>query len=150
MPRSIVQHREEISSINLHAFGDVSSQGLSVAVYAVTLQPSGISQGLEAARSRLAKKGFTIPRIELVAGHMATNLLHNVKEALQGFPIANVHCWIDSTVALHWIRGGGDYKQFVTNRVQKIQDQDYIEWRHVSSKENLADLGSRGGKVNEC
>lgn len=112
MPRSIVQYREEISGINLHAFGDASSQGLSAAVYAVTLQPSGISQGLEAARSRLAEKGFTIPRIELVAGHVATNLLHNVKEALQGFLIANVHCWLDSTVALHWIRGGGDYKQF--------------------------------------
>lgn len=34
--------------------------------------------------------------------------------------------------------------------MRKIQDQDYIQWRHVSSNENPADLGSRGGKVNEC
>ena len=31
-PRSIAQYQEEITSINLHAFGDASSQGLSAAV----------------------------------------------------------------------------------------------------------------------
>ncbi|XP_068707690.1 uncharacterized protein [Montipora foliosa] len=149
-PRSIVQYQEEITSINLHAFGDASSQGLSAAVYAVSHQPSGISQGLVAAKSRLAKKGLTIPRLELVAGHMATNLVHNVKQALQGFSVTSVHCWLDSTVALHWIKGGGEYKQFVSNRVRKIQDKEYIHWRHVGSKENPADLGSRGGKAGEC
>ena len=150
VPRSLVQYQEEIISINLHAFGDASSQGLSAAVYAVTHQPSGISQGLVAAKSRLAKKGLTIPRLELVAGHMATNLVHNVREALQGFPITSVHCWLDSSVALHWIKGGGEYKQFVNNRVRKIQDKGYIQWRHVGSKDNPSDLGSRGGKVEDC
>ena len=147
--RSLAKHQEKIQSINLHAFGDASSKGVSAAVYSVTRQPSGVTQGLVAAKSRLAKKGLTIPRLELVAGHMATNLVHNVKDALQGFPITNVHCWLDSSVALHWIRGGGNYKQFVSNRVQKIQEKHYIQWRHVSSKENPADLGSRGGEVNE-
>lgn len=33
--------------------------------------------------------------------------------------------------------------------MQKIQEKHYIQWRHVSSKENAADLGSRGGEVNE-
>ncbi|XP_068704663.1 uncharacterized protein [Montipora foliosa] len=125
-PRSIIQYQEEITSINLHAFGDASSQGLSAAVYAVSHQPSGISQGLVAAKSRLAKKGLTIPRLELVAGHMATNLVHNLKQALQGFPVTSVHCWLDSSVALHWIKGGGEYKQFVSNRVRKIQDKEYF------------------------
>ena len=118
--RSLAKHQEKIQSINLHAFGDASSKGVSAAVYSVTHQPSGVTQGLVAAKSRLAKKGLTIPRLELVAGHMATNLVHNVKDALQGFPITNVHCWLDSSVALHWIGGGGNYKQFVSNRVQKI------------------------------
>ena len=43
--RSIAQHQEEISSIDLHAFGDASSQGVSAAVYAVTYQPTGASHG---------------------------------------------------------------------------------------------------------
>ena len=81
---------------------------------------------------------------------MTTNLAHNVKQALQGFPVTSVHCWLDSSFALHWIKGGGEYKQFVSNRVRKIQDKEYIHWRHVGSKENPADLGSRGGKAGEC
>ena len=105
VPRSIAQHQEEITSINLHAFGDASSQGVSAAVYAVTYQPTGVSQGLVTAKSRLAKKGLTIPRLELVSGHMAANLVDNVEEALQGFPVESVYCWLDSSVALHWIKG---------------------------------------------
>ena len=56
--------------------------------------------------------------------------------------------WLDSTVALHWIRVNGEFKQFVANRVRKIREKDYIQWRHVPSQDNPADLGSRGGHVN--
>ena len=80
---------------------------------------------------------------------MSTSLVYNVKEALQGFPVRSVHCWLDSSFALHWIRGNGEYKQFVSNRVRKIQEKNYIQWRYVSSEENPADLGSRGGQVEE-
>lgn len=52
----------------------------------------------------------------------------------------------ESTVALHWIKGGGGstYKQFVANRAQKIREKDFIEWRHVGTSQNPADIGSRG------
>ena len=73
----------------------------------------------------------------------------NVRVALEGYPIKSVHGWSDSTVALHWIKGGGTYKQFVANRVRKINDKDYIEWRHVDSKHNPADIGSRGCKADQ-
>ena len=99
---------------------------MSAAVYAVTYQPTGVSQGLVTAKSRLAKKGLTIPRLELMSGHMAANLVDNVKEALQGFPVESVYCWLDSSVAVHWIKRGGDYEQFVSNRVRKIQEKKYI------------------------
>ena len=118
--RSLVEYREEILSIDPHAFGDAGSKDNSAAVYAVTQKSSGITQGLVTSKSRLAKKGLTTPRLELVAGHMATNLVDNVKEALQGFPIRSVYGWLDSSVALHWIKGGGNYKQFAGNRVSKI------------------------------
>ena len=54
---------------------------------------------------------------------------------------------MDSMVALHWIYGNGGYKQFVANRVAKIQAHPEIQWRHVPTKENLTDLASRGGPV---
>ena len=94
---------------------------MAAAVYAVVVQEKGVNQGLIASRARLAKKGLTIPRLELVSGHMAVNLLTNVSVALEEFPVTGKYCWLDSTVALHWIRSPGEYKQFVSNRVQKIQ-----------------------------
>jgi hypothetical protein len=39
--------------------------------------------------------------------------------------------WLESTVTLQWLRGGGQYKQFVANRVKKIQEHPEIIWRHV-------------------
>ena len=145
--RALVQYQEPISSISLHVFGDASGVGVAAAAFTVVTQPSGVTQGIVAAKARLAKQGLTIPRLELVASHMATNLANNVKEALEGCPVDQVYCWSDSTVALHWIRGEGDYKQFVHNRVRKIQDKNWITWRNVPTKENPADLGSRGGPV---
>ena len=52
-------------------------------------------------------------------------------------------------MALHWIRGAGEYKQFVGNRVRKIQESEHVTWRHVPTLENPADLGSRGGPVDK-
>ena len=109
VPRSLVEYREEILTIDLCTFGDANSKGNSAAVYTVTQQPSGITQGLVTSKSRLAKKSLTTPRLELVAGHMATNLEDKLKEALKGFPIGSVCGWLDSSVALHWIKGGGNY-----------------------------------------
>ena len=145
--RSLVKFRETIESIELHGFGDASNDGVSSAVYAVVRQPSGVSQGLVAAKSRLAKQGLTIPRLELVSAHMTANLLSNVETTLKGFPITVMQGWLDSTVALHWINGGGEYKQFVANRIQKIKSHSRIQWRHVPTDQNPADLGSRGGSV---
>lgn len=115
----------------------------------VITQASGMSQGLVAAKARIAKRGLTIPRLELVSGHMAVNLATNVRSALDRFPVTKVYCWLDSTVALYWIKGRGDYKQFVSNRVHKIQAHADVSWRHVGTADNPADRASRGGDVSD-
>ena len=125
VPRSIVSHREEIARIELHSFGDASVKGVGAVVYAVVKQSTGRTQQLVAAKSRLAKKGLTIPRLELVAAHMATNSMMNVRNALDNVSITSLHGWMDSTVALHWIKGNNQYKQLVANRVTKIRQQGH-------------------------
>ena len=147
--RSLCRYEEPIDAIDLHAFGDSSGGGSAAVVYVVIYQRSGISQGLLAAKGRLAKKGYTIPRLELVSAHMAANMVHNVKLALKGFPIRNIYGWLDSTVALHWINGEGNYKQFVANRVKRIREKAYMIWRHVRTNENPADIASRGAKAKQ-
>ena len=119
IPRSLAKYQEETEAIDRHGFGDASGKGVSAAVYTVIHQAQGINQGLLTAKSRLSK-GLTIPRQELVAAHMTANLIHNVKTALNGFPVRSVYCWLDSSIALYWLKGNGDYKRFVAKRVRKI------------------------------
>ena len=148
VPRSLAVHQEEVQSIELHAFGDASGKGVAAVVCAVVVQELGVNQGLVAAQVRLAKKGLTIPRLELVSGYVAVNLLTNATEALKGFLLTAKYCWLDSTVALYWIKTPGEYKQFVSNRVQKIQSHSEVIWRHVGTTEDPADIGSRSREVS--
>ena len=146
----VLPNNKEIEQIDLHSFGDACSNGVAACNYAVIRQASGTKQGLIAARSRLSKQELTIPRLELVSGHMAVNLVDNVKDALDGLPVRSTHCWLDSSVALYWIRGQGEYKQFVANRVQKINSHKEVTWRYVPTAENPTDLASHGGHVEKA
>ena len=147
VPRPVMNYREPVLSLELHAFGDASTQGVGAAVYTVVQQSSGTTQRLVAARARLAKQGLTVPRLELVSAHMATNLVVNLLNALNDLPSQRVYAWLDSAVTLHWIRGSGEYKQFGSNRVEKIHQRPEIEWKHVPTQDNPADLASRGGGI---
>ena len=145
----MVPHQQPVKAITLHAFGDASKNGVSAAVYAVVEQDHATTQGLVCAKARLAKQKLTIPRLELVAGHMAVNLVKNVEAAIGVEKVAEVHCWLDSTVALYWINGQGEYRQFVANPEKKIREHERVIslWHHVTTDKNPADLGSRGGYV---
>ena len=94
---------------------------MGAAVYSIIFLMRRVTQTLIAAKSRPAKRSLTVAMLELISAHMATNLVTNVTNALNVLPEHNVYRWLDSTVALHWILGNGQYRQFVTNRVKKIK-----------------------------
>ena len=58
--------------------------------------------------------------------------------------------WTDSEIVWHWLRRPStSWKIFVANRVQAIHDVSEPDWwSHVPSKENPADLMSRGASVD--
>ena len=118
VPRTLCLHRANIDHIDHHATGDARKEGTAAVLYAVINQPLGTNQGLVAARARLSKKD-------------TTNLLENAKNILRRFPVRLIHGWTDSTVALHWIITQGNYKRYVSNRVKKIREKEFIEWSHV-------------------
>jgi hypothetical protein len=91
----------------LHVFGDASTEGVGTVVYSVVHQAEGVTTSLIAAKSRLAKKNLTVPRLELVSAHMSANLVTNAKNALIELPTPEIFGWLDSTVALHWLLGNG-------------------------------------------
>ena len=78
---------------------------------------------------------------------MTSNLVSNVERSIDTVKVSSVHCWSDSTVALYWLSGQGQYRQFVPNRVAKIKERDHIHWHHVPTEDNPADIGSRGGST---
>ena len=118
--------------------------GTCAVAYAVVFQPNGTQQNIIASKSRLAKQKLSIPKLELVATHMAANLADNMKTALANLNIRNVFGWTDSTVVLQWLEKNWNYNQFLNNRVGKIKEKDYITWRHVPTNEKPVDIGSRG------
>ena len=92
---------------------------------------------------------MAIPRLELIAAHIATNLGANIKEALPSQNIRSVTCWTDSTVLLQQLKDKGHYKVFVANRVSKILEREFIAWNYVPTKQNPIDIGSRESHVRK-
>ena len=144
IPRCIAQIRDHLSYIDIHLFNDSSILGVCVVAYAVIHQKENVNQGIITSKARLAKKNLSIPRLELVSAHMSANLAQNIKTSLSKLNLRKFYCWTDSTVVLHWLKDNGEYKIFVSNRVAKIREKNYIEWKYTPTKQNPADLGSRG------
>ncbi|GFS72113.1 integrase catalytic domain-containing protein [Trichonephila clavipes] len=113
---------------------------------------SGKSQTrLLCSMSRVASlKTLTIPRLELSAALLLSRLVKKLVPILQ-LPIHKIWMWTDSTIALAWIKTEPhNSKTFVSNRVAEIQTLSKdCHWKHVSSKNNTADLISRGCNVDE-
>ena len=80
---------------------------------------------------------------------MAVNLVTNIKAALKGLNIRSVTGWTESTVVLHWLRDQRITKYLSKNRVRKILSHEFIEWKYVPTKQNPADIGSRGNPISE-
>lgn len=136
-----------ISNIQLHGFCDASSLAFGACIYVRATDITGIhSSILLIAKSRVAPiKAMTIPRLELRAAELLARLMHRVKLVCE-FDKAERFMWSDSTIVLHWLKKSTyDLKTFVANRVQAIQDHSKgIQWAHVNTKDNPADLISRG------
>ena len=115
---------------------------------AVVEHSTATVKGLLTAKARISKRNTSIPRLELIGGQLAANMAKNVCKALKQLPIASTTIWMYSTVALFWILNPArSWKTFVANRVRKrasITSKLDIKWKYCLSKENVADLGSRG------
>ena len=90
-------------------------------------------------------KTVTIPKLELSSAVLLSKLLSTVCKEL-GIKPCKMFAWCDSTVALNWISTSPHkLKTIVANRVISITEKvPATQWRHVSSADNPADIGSRG------
>ena len=140
--------QEKVQSVCLHGFGDASKRAYCPVVYLVIRTGIGSYVRLITSKTRVApSKNNTIPRLELLSGLILARLVSAVREALgQQLVLEGIYLWLDSIIAIYWIIGNKEWKQFVQNRVDEIlrlTSQDM--WHHCPGETNPADVGSRGG-----
>ena len=150
-PRHIFGQQEPLK-VELHAFADASERAYGAAVYIRTIQKDKtIRVNLLCSKSRVAPlKLQTIPKLELCAALLAAEIVSRVKNDL-GYQTVVTFYWSDSQIALSWINNHpGTLLPFVAHRVVKIRQLSAVnQWRHVPSKQNPADILSRGLKPTE-
>lgn len=135
------------SKVELHGFADASGKAYGAVIYIRILEQNGaVRCQLLVSKSRVAPTSMvSIPRLELAAAELLGRLMRRTLETCQ-FGQCECYHWTDSMVVLHWVaKQPCDLKTFVANRVASIQANTSIAtWAHVVSKDNPADLVSRG------
>ncbi|XP_011859248.1 PREDICTED: uncharacterized protein LOC105556757 [Vollenhovia emeryi] len=139
-------HSAEVSC-QIHGFADGSSRAYAAVVY-LRLdsgnEPPRVC--LLAAKTKVAPvKTISIPKLELCGASLLVKLISHLRTAkfLTDVP---VYAWSDSQIVLAWLRKHpSSWKTFTANRVSYIQTElPSASWAHVSTKENPADLATRG------
>ena len=136
-------------TMTLYGFSDASIKAYGCAIYLHATNLRGEeSTILLCAKSRLATKGVSLPRLELQGAQLLAELAARIK-AILGNRIQMERYYSDSQVVLTWIKSPNTkWEIFVRNRIAKIHKVTNPNvWGYVPTKENPADLVSRGVPV---
>lgn len=111
----------------------------------------GFHTQLLTSKTRVAPTNqVSLPRLELKGARLLAELLVSSRKSME-ISIDHVFAWCDSTIALSWIHGHPSrWKTFVANQVSQIQGLiDPGKWKYINTKENPADVASRGCQPDE-
>ncbi|XP_022162437.1 uncharacterized protein LOC111028196 [Myzus persicae] len=146
IPRCIVIIGE-IIDVQIHGFSDASIEAFGACLYLITTNNQGKRcSRLICAKSRVAPlKSISLPRLELCGAVLLARLADKIIAKLK-MNISQRTFWTDSSIVLAWISSpSAQWKTFVAHRVGEIQEITSIfEWAHVDTKDNPADIISRG------
>ena len=134
--------------VEMHAFADASEAAYGAVVYLLTRSRDHGDTCVRfvTAKSRVAPvKSTSIPRLELLAAVLATELATSAAVAIE-YPTSQIFYWSDSMDTLWWVRGRSrTFKTFVANRIGEIHRQSNpSQWQYVTTIDNPADVVSRG------
>lgn len=149
IPRWVLSDSSGIHEI--HVFSDASERAYGACLYIRSVDHSGlVKTHLLTSKSRVAPiKPTTIPRLELCGALLAARLCTKVLTSLT-LRVSKCRFWCDSTIVLGWLSTPPlQLKNFVRNRIHEIQEStEGHVWGYVPSKDNPADLVSRGLKAD--
>ncbi|GFW02285.1 integrase catalytic domain-containing protein [Trichonephila clavipes] len=144
VPRWVILTADNI--VELHGFADASSLAYAAAIYCRQKHNGKIKVQLLVSKTKVAPvKQVSIPRLELCGAHLLSKLFKSVLRTLKYYTF-DVFSWTDSKIVFSWLSGHPrKWKTFVANRTSEIIEVlPTKHWRHVPSKENPADIASRG------
>ena len=148
IPRCISQ--SHLVEAQIHVFVDASEDATaSVAYYRTSSSDRNIQSRFLCAKTRIAPiETLSVPRLELMAAEIGSELGKKARLALQ-IQKENVFYWSDSNDVLGWIKNRSKlFQPFVAHRVSHIQQNcEGSKWLKISSKENPADIASRGSSI---
>ena len=140
----------DISKIKLNIFADGSEVAYGCVAYTNFVYESGeISSSLLASKSRLTPLNNstlkTVPRIELCSAKLAVEFSLKLVKELE-YKFSSINFWTDSTTVLSYITNdSARFHRFVANKVAFIRNfSASSQWFYVQSKNNPADIISRG------
>ena len=141
--------QQENCTYHLLAFCDASKSAYATSVY--LYQECGKLRKVDLlfSKTRLApNKDISIPRLELLAAVIGTRCIRFVQKELK-LDICSKHIWLDSQCVLCWIDSQKSLSKFVENRVKEIKEEKDINFHYIPTKQNPADIASRGTSTSE-
>ncbi|XP_077977489.1 uncharacterized protein LOC144433051 [Glandiceps talaboti] len=140
-----------IKAAELHHFSDACTNGYGQCSYLRLIGENKVHCSLICGKARVTPiKVVTIPRLELTAAVVSSNMSSILKEELE-LKLVREYFWTDSKVVLGYIANEARrFHVFVANRIQRIrQASTPNQWRYVPTEENPADIASRGAFIPE-
>lgn len=141
----------ENRQMEFHGFADASKKGYGAVIYVRVIENDSVWNHMLISRTKIApNKILTIPKLELCAATMLAKLMKQVRDGLSK-QTEPYYLYSDSMVTLSWLKSKpSQLKPFVANRVSLIlEDSDPKDWNYVPTKQNPADLISRGMNAKE-
>ena len=145
---AFAQPKEIILLISLNDFCDSSSQVYCCMAY-ILVETLVIIVSFLCAKTNVAPlKKLSISRLELLGCVLLSKGLKDVLVALKRrASIDSVYCWLDSEVALCWVKGKENCWKPRVVTIRNIIDKD--SWYHISGVNNPADIPTRVCKIND-
>lgn len=147
IPRMYVKSSfSECYEKNVYIFSDASEQAIAAVGYLHTKSHDNHEElGFIMGKAKVAPThGHTIPRLELCAAVLATDIGQVIAKHLN-FPMKDIKYHTDSKVVLGYLHNRSRrFYTYVSNRVAKIhQVSDPGQWTYVSTEHNPADIATR-------
>lgn len=144
IPRYLWKGSSGVGSYDLHVFCDASKLGYGCAAYLVHQTAHGNESCLIFAKARIAPLiKRSIPQLELLATLVGKRAVTFVRNSLD-ITISRTILWTDATTVLQWLHSTSVQPQFIQNRLIELRNGTEITFRYVPTKDNPADILSRG------